>query len=324
MTETSLHRPTLAEIGAARERLAPHLARTPLVHLDLGLPDRKIFLKLETLSPIGAFKIRPALNAVLSRDPAALRNGVATISSGNMAYGMAWAARHAGVPMAAYMYADAPKTKIDGVRKLGGEVRFISHETWWRYITDVERPEISELLINPVTDQAVLAGNGTIGLEIVEDLPEVDCVLTPFGGGSLTSGVASAVKALRPATKIFGVEGEHATPVTAAIAAGRIVDVETTPAFIKSIGGPSLLPKMWPVTRELIDGAVVVTLAQVVEAMRLLFTRVKVVAEGAGAVSLAAAMTSPHATGNVVCIISGGNIDADDYMQVLRGEIPAA
>lgn len=322
--KTAPRRPTLDEVHAARDRLAPHLARTPLVPLDLGLPDRQIFLKLETLSPIGAFKIRPALNAVLTRDATALRDGVATVSSGNMAYGMAWAARHVGIPMAAYMYADAPKAKIDGVQKLGGEVRFISHEAWWQYITDAERPELTELLINPVTDQAVLAGNGTIGLEIVEDLPEVDCVLTPYGGGSLTSGVASAVTALRPEAKVLAVEGEHAAPVTAALAAGRIVDVETTPAFIKSIGGPSLLPQMWPLVSELIDGAAVVTLAQVVEAMRLLFAKAKIVAEGAGAAALAAAMTSPHATGNVVCIVSGGNIDAEDYMQVLRGEIPSA
>ncbi|MEP9372390.1 pyridoxal-phosphate dependent enzyme [Mesorhizobium sp. KR1-2] len=324
MTDTDPRRPTLDEIHAARERLAPHLARTPLIHLDLGLPDRKIFLKLETLSPIGAFKIRPALNAVLTRDAADLRNGVATVSSGNMAYGLAWAARHAGIPMAAYMYADAPKAKIEGVQKLGGQVRFISHEAWWQYITDAERPDLTELLINPVTDQAVLTGNGTIGMEIVEDLPEVDCVLTPYGGGSLTSGVASAVKALRPEAKVFAVEGEHAAPVTAALAAGRIVGVETTPAFIKSIGGPSLLPKMWPLVRDLIDGTAVVTLAQVVEAMRLLFASAKVVAEGAGAAALAAAMSNPHATGNVVCIVSGGNIDAEDYMQVLRGEIPSA
>jgi len=318
----ALQRPVLAAMQAAQARLGAYMQPTPLVPLDLALPDRRIFLKLETLSPIGAFKLRPALNALLSRQRAELSNGVATVSSGNMAYGMAWAARHAGVPMAAYMYTDAPKTKIEGVRKLGGEVRFISHEAWWRYITDAERPDISELIINPVTDQAVLAGNGTIGMEIVEDLPDVDCVLTPYGGGSLTSGVASAVKAIRPQAKILAVEGEHAAPVTASLASGRVEEVETTPAFIKSIGGPSLLPQMWPLVHGLIDGTAVVTLAQVVEAMQLLFTRAKVVAEGAGAASLAAALTSPHATGNVVCVISGGNIDAEDYIQVLRGKIP--
>lgn len=318
------HRPTLTEIADARLRIAPYMPRTPLVRLDLGLPDRQIFLKLETLSPIGAFKLRPALNALLSRDSLALANGVATTSSGNMAYGMAWAANRLGVPMAAYMYSGAPQTKIDGVRRLGGEVRFISMDTWWQYIIEADRPGAPELLINPVTDQAVLSGNGSIGMEIVEDLPEVDVVFTPYGGGSMTTGVASAVKALRPAAKILAVEDENAAPVTAALAAGRIVDIEMRPSFIKSIGGPSLLPQMWPVARELIDGAVTVSLDEVTAAMRRLFAKAKVVAEGAGAASLAAALSSDHARGNVVCVISGGNIDAGAYATVLAGNIPAA
>jgi threonine dehydratase len=315
-------RPSLAEIEAARARIGAYLSRTPLVPLDLDLPDRRIFLKLETLSPIGAFKLRPALNALLARDRQSLAKGVATTSSGNMAYGMAWAAKAVGVPMAAYMYSGAPRTKIDGVRRLGGEVRFISMETWWRYIIDAERPDLAELLVNPVTDQAVLAGNGSIGMEIVEDLPQVDVVLTPYGGGGLTTGVASAVKALKPKAKVFAVEDENAAPVTAALAAGRIIDIETKPSFIKSIGGPSLVPQLWPVVRELIDGAVTVGLEQVTDAMRLLFAKAKVVAEGAGAASLAAALSSDRAKGNVVCVISGGNIDADAYSTVLAGGIP--
>ncbi|AEH88704.1 MULTISPECIES: pyridoxal-phosphate dependent enzyme [Mesorhizobium] len=318
------HRPTLDEIAEARDRLAAWLPRTPLLRLDLGRADQRIFLKLETLSPIGAFKLRPALNTLLCRDADELRHGVATVSSGNMAYGLAWAARALGVPMAAYMYAGAPQTKIDGVRRLGGEVRFVSHETWWRYITAIERPDIDELLINPVTDQAVLAGNGTIGLEIVEDLPEVDFVLTPYGGGGMTTGVASALKALRPQARVFAVEDENAAPVTAALAAGRIVEIETRPSFIKSIGGPSLIPELWPLANQLIDGAIAVSLQQVTEAMRLLFSKAKVVAEGAGAASLAAALSSERATGNVVCVISGGNIDAEFYAQVLAGAIPPA
>jgi len=315
-------RPVLAAMQAAQARLGAYMRPTPLVPLDLGLPDRCIFLKLETLSPIGAFKLRPALNALESRQRAELSNGVATVSSGNMAYGMAWAAHALGVKMAAYMYEGAPQTKIDGVRGLGGEVRFIGVDDWWRYITDADRPQLDELLINPVTDQAVLDGNGTIGLEIVEALPEVDVVLTPYGGGSMTTGVASAVRALKPDTKILAVEDENAAPVTAALAAGRIVDIETKPSFIKSIGGPSLVPQLWPVARELIDGAETVSLEQVTDAVRLLFSRARVVAEGAGAASLAAALSSPRAQGNVVCVISGGNIDADAYATVLAGGIP--
>lgn len=317
-----LQAPTLQQIREAQARIRPHVRHTPLVALDLGLPDRRIYLKLETLQPIGAFKLRPALNAILTRDAAALRHGVATPSSGNMAYGMAWAARVAGVPMAAYMVSDAPQTKIDGVRRLGGEVRFISAETWWDYITEVKRPAHPELLINPVTDPAVLAGNGTIGLEIIEDLPSVDCVFTPFGGGSMTTGVSAAVKALRPQTRVYAVEAEHATPVTAALAAGRVVQVQAHNAFIKSIGGPSVVPGLWPLARQAIDGACVVRLDQVTDAMRMLFSHAKVVAEGAGAAALAAALVDPRATGHVVCVVSGGNIDAGMYAHILNGGIP--
>lgn len=321
-------RPTLAAMEAAARRLLPYMQPTPLVPLNLGpldggLPDRRIFLKLETLSPIGAFKLRPALNALLSRERGSLSNGVATVSSGNMAYGMAFAAHALGVKMAAYMYAGAPQAKIDGVRGLGGEVRFIGMDDWWRYITEADRPQLDELLINPVTDQAVLDGNGTVGLEIVEALPDVDVVFAPYGGGSMTTGVASAVKALKPHVKILACEDENAAPVAAALAAGRIVDIETKPSFIKSIGGPSVVPQLWPVARDLIDGTVSVSLEQVTEAMRMLFSKARVVAEGAGAASLAAALASPHAKGNVVCVISGGNIDADAYATVLAGGIPA-
>lgn len=319
---TAPRRPTRDEIAEARGRIAPHFARTPLVRLDHGFPDRQIFLKLETLSPIGAFKLRPALNALLSRDPADLQNGVAVTSSGNMAYGMAWAARLIGVPMVAYMYRGAPQTKIDGVRDLGGEVRFVSQETWWDYITEAARPDAPELLINPVTDQAILAGNGSIGMEIIEDLPDVDVVLTPYGGGSMTTGVASAVKATSDRCRVFAVEDDSAAPVSAALAAGRIVTIETRPSFIKSIGAPSLVPQLWPVARELIDGAIAVSPAQVT--MRLLFKKAKVVAEGAGAASLAAAIARPDFKGNIVCVISGGNIDAAAYSVVLGGGIPSA
>ncbi len=321
---TAPHRPTPDEIADARKRIAPHFARTPLVRLDLGFPDRQIFLKLETLSPIGAFKLRPALNAMLSRDPAALARGVAVTSSGNMAYGMAWAARLVGVPMVAYMYRGAPQTKIDGVRALGGEVRFVSAETWWDYITGTDRPDAPELLINPVIDQAVLVGNGSIGMEIIEDLPDVDVVLTPYGGGSMTTGVASALKAASDRCRVFAVEDDSAAPVSAALAAGQLVTIETRPSFIKSIGAPSLVPQLWPVARELIDGAIAVSPGEVCDAMRLLFKKAKVVAEGAGAASLAAAIARPDLKGNIVCVISGGNIDAATYSTVLGGGIPSA
>ena len=317
-------RPSLAQIVAARERIAPYICRTPLIELDLGLNDRRIFVKLETLQPIGAFKLRPALSALLARDAAALRQGIAVASSGNMAYGVAWAARMLGIPMAAYMVADAPLAKIEGVRSLGGEVRFIDSATWWHYITEVDRPNAAEGLLNPVLDVEVLAGNGTIGLEVTEDLSQVDWVLTPFGGGSLTVGVASALREQCPGAKVLAVEAEHASPATAALNAGQVCEVPVRASFIKSMGGPSIVPAMWPLIRGLIDGTSIVTMAQVVQAMNLLFRKVKVVAEGAGAASLAAALHDPRLRGNVVCVISGGNIDASAYQAALRGEVPVA
>jgi len=314
--------PTPQAIEAARALIAPHIRRTPLIELNLGLADRRVFVKLETLQPIGAFKLRAALAALLGRERSELQQGVAVPSSGNMAYGVAWAAHRLGVPMAAYMVADAPRAKIEGVRKLGGDVRFVTAETWWDYIVRTDSPDAPELLINPVTDAHVLAGNGSIGLEIVEDLPDPDWVLTPFGGGGLTSGVAAAVKARSPRTRVLAIEGEHAAPATAALQAGQVVTVPTTDSFVKSMGGPSVVPQLWPVVRELIDGTSVVTLAQIVQAMQLLFSHAKVVAEGAGAAALAAAIHDPRTTGSVVCVVSGGNIDPAAYVHALQGQVP--
>ena len=321
MTVPSL--PSLDDIRLARARLAPFVTRTPLVEVDIGAPGQRLFLKLETLQPVGAFKIRPALNAVLSHDPATLKSGVATVSSGNMAYALAWAAKSVGISMAAYMFANAPRTKIEGVQRLGGEVRIVSDQLWWRYIMQEEALPGAETMIHPVTARGVLEGNGTIGLEIIEDLPEVDHVLAPYGGGALLTGIAAAVKATRPGARMLAVESENATPVAAALAAGGPVNVAAGPSFIKSIGGPTVIPAFWPVARSVLDGSITVRLQDVVASMGLLFRHAKVVAEGAGAAALAAALAHPELRGNIVCIVSGGNIDASDYCQALSGQIPS-
>ena len=224
--------------------------------------------------------------------------------------------------MVTYMAKDAPQAKIDGVRRMGGEVRFVSPETWWNYITGAARPDSSETFINPVTDPGVLAGNGTIGLELMGQLPSVSSIWAPFGGGSLITGIASAYSGAQPRPAFYAADSDHAAPATAAIAEGRACEIPTCPSFIKSMGGPSVVPSLWSLTASLLSGTSVVSANDIVAATRLLFSANKTVAEGAGAASLAAALSDPRATGDVVCIISGGNIDAVDYIRILRGEVP--
>ncbi len=305
-----------------QDMLGNYIRPTPLIQLDTGLSDRRIFLKLETQPPIGAFKIRPALGAILLRDPSDLARGVATVSSGNLAYGLAWAAQALKIPMVAYMTRDAPQSKIDGVRHLGGEIRFVSQEQWWRFITQETTPDQPEVFINPVADPGVLAGNGSIGMELMDQLPELSSIWAPFGGGSLITGIAAGLRVRGSEADIFAVESDHAAPATAALTTGEICEVPVRPSFIRSMGGPTVVPQLWPLTREILSGTAVLTESEIAAAVRVLFYDAKVVAEGAGAAALAAVLRDKRATGDVVCIISGGNIDLVDYLEVLQGNIP--
>jgi len=288
--------------------------RTPLVRLD----DRT-WLKLENLQPIGSFKLRGALSAVRAASPAELADGVVTASAGNMAQGVAWAAREAGVRARVVAPEDAPRTKLDAVERLGGEIVLVSHEAWWQAMVDRDYGGVDGLFVHPVEDELVMAGNGTIGIELVEDLDAFDTVVIPWGGGGLTTGIASAVKALRPGVRIVTAEPETAAPLAAALRDGGPVEIDFRPSFVDGAGGRALLPTMWDRARELVDEAVAVPLDDVAEAMRLLAARAHVVAEGAGALALAA---SRRREDRCVCIVSGGNVDAAVLAQVLRGETP--
>ncbi len=290
------------------------MLRTPLVRLD----DR-IWLKLECLQPIGSFKLRGALSAVRAASSAELAGGVVTASAGNMAQGVAWAAREAGVRARVVAPENAPRAKLDAVERLGGEVIRVSHEAWWQAMVDRRYEGVDGLFVHPVEDEAVMAGNGTIGLELVEDLAAFDAVVVPWGGGGLTTGIASAVKALRPDVKIVTAEPETAAPLAAALAAGRPVDIDYRPSFVDGAGGRALLPTMWDRARGAVDEAVAVPLDDVAEAMRELAARARVVAEGAGALALAAARRRED---RCVCIVSGGNVDAAVLSRVLAGETP--
>jgi threonine dehydratase len=313
---------TIADIRAARDRLAGLVVRTPLVRLDVPEAAGEIWLKLENLQPIGSFKLRGATNAMLTADPAQRSRGVYTASAGNMAQGVAWSARRLGVPCTVVVPEHAPRTKIDAVERLGGRIVKVSFERWWQTMVDHAYPGIDGLFVHPVSDPAVVAGNGTIGLEIVEDLPDVDTVLVPFGGGGLSSGIATAVRALKPDARVFGCEVATSTPLTSALAAGEPVRVTRQPSFVDGIGGMGVLAEMWPLVSAVLSGALVSSVEEIAAAVRLLMERARVVAEGAGAASLAAAL-GHRVGGRVVCVVSGGNIDAHKLATILSGEVPA-
>jgi threonine dehydratase len=294
----------LEEIRRARERIGDDVLRTPLIPFA---PDPRILLKLECLQPIGCFKLRGALSAVRAASKAELADGVVTASAGNMAQGVAWAAREVGVPARAIAPTDAPRAKLDRVEALGGEVIPVSHEEWWQAMVDRGRADVPGFFVHPVDDEAVIAGNGTIGLEIAEDAPEFDTVLVPWGGGGLTSGIASALKALRPAVRVVAVEPDTAAPLAASLGHAEPRAIEFQPSWVDGAGGRAVLPAMWERAQELVDEAAAVSLEETAEAVRLLATRAHVVAEGAGALALAAALRRDD---RCVCIVSGGNIDA--------------
>ena len=308
---------TADDVLAARDRIAPIVKRTPLVPLE-GIDG--IYLKLETLQPIRSFKVRGAANAIGMLSADELADGVYTASAGNMAQGLAWAARHHGVPCSVVVPEDAPRTKLDAVRRLGAEIVSLPYAEWWSVLaTHRYAPLEPARFIHPVSDVAVMAGNGTIGLEILEDMPDVEAVLVPFGGGGLSCGIAAAIRAANPNVRVFGCEVETAAPLRAALAAGGPVESTRTPTFVDGIGAPIVLSEMWPVVKRLLSGSLVVSLGEVESAIKVLVERAAVVAEGAGAVSMAAGLKRLGADRRMVCIVSGGNIDVSVLSRILGG-----
>jgi threonine dehydratase len=311
----------LEEIRRARERLGESVLRTPLVRFDADAPC-EIWLKLECLQPVGSFKLRGALSAIRAASPAELAGGVVTASAGNMAQGVAWAAREAGVAARIVAPDTAPRAKLDAVERLGGEVIPVPHEVWWQTMVERRYEGVDGLFVHPVEDDAVQAGNGTIGLELCEELDSFDAVVVPWGGGGLTTGIASAVKALRPGVRVVTAEPETAAPLSASFAAGAPAEIDYTTSFVDGAGGRALLPSMWEHARALVDSATSVPLGDAADAIRRLASRARIVAEGAGALAPAAALRGAAGEGRVVCIVSGGNIDAAVLARVLAGETP--
>jgi threonine dehydratase len=309
----------LAAIEAARERITGTAIRTPLIRLRVEDAPADIYLKLENLQPIGSFKIRGATNAVLLAPAADRASGLVTASAGNMAQGVAWAARELGVPATIAVPQQAPEAKLAAITRLGGQIRKLPYDDWWNVIVTGRLDGASGLFVHPVQDPGVMAGNGTIGLEILEDLPDPDAVVIPYGGGGLTAGIASAVKALRPATKIFTAEPETGAALAAALAAGHPADVDYRASFVDGAGSKRVLDSMWPLVAPLVDGALTVPVSEAAAAVRLLAERARVIAEGAGALAPAAALAGHAGPGKVVCVVSGGNINLSKLAGILTG-----
>jgi len=300
---------SLAAIEDARRRTAGMALRTPLVRLNGFDVAGEIYLKLENLQPIGSFKIRGAANAMAHLSPAQLERGVLTASAGNMAQGVAWRARELGIPCTVVAPETAPETKLDAIARLGGRVIKVSFERWWQTFQDRAYPGVDATFIHAFDDPHVMAGNGVIGLEILEDLPDVDTVVIPWGGGGLACGIASAVRAARPSCRLYAAEVATAAPLAASLSAGTVQLVEYQPSFVDGIGSKTVLPQMLDRAQKLIDGALVAGLAEVAAAVRLLAERNRVIAEGAGACPVACALSGQAGAGKIVCVVSGGNID---------------
>jgi len=308
---------TIEEIEAARERIAATILRTPLVELQ-GTTQPRIFLKLENLQPINSFKLRGAANAVARLDPKKRKLGVWTISAGNAGQGVAYAARQAGVPCTVVAIDLAPETKIARMRALGAHVVKASWDACWEGLERRTFPGIEGTFVHPFDDDHFIAGNASAGLEILEDLPDVATVITALGGGGLVTGVASAIRAKKPDVRVFVAEPETAAPYARSLELGRPSPFEGwRPTFVDGAGGKSIFPRMWERMRGLVDGSIVVTLDETRHAMRVLAERTRVIAEGAGALSVAAALSGKAGDGPIVALVSGGNIDLTSFCEAI-------
>ena len=309
--------PTLAEVQEARRAIAGTAIRTPLVRLNVSHAAAEIYLKLENLQPIGSFKIRGAANAIAHLSAAQLQRGVVTASAGNMAQGVAWRAQELGIPCTVITPETAPQTKISAIERLGGRVVKVSFDEWWRAFEERAYPGVEGTFIHAFDDLNVMAGNGTIGLELLEDLPDVDTVVIPWGGGGLACGIGSVLREIKPTCKIFAAEVASAAPLSYSWKAGSPQVIEPQRSFVDGVGGKSVFPQMFERARRLIDGTLVAQVAEVASALRLMAERNRIVAEGAGATPVACALAGSAGAGKVVCVVSGGNIDLAKLAEIL-------
>ena len=314
---------SLEDIESARARIASTVVRTPLLRLEAGSDGPEIRLKLENLQPTNSYKLRGAMNAVVMLPEAARRQGVWTISAGNAGQGVAYAARQAGVACSVVVIETAPAAKIERMKALGAKLIPVSYEDAWKALDARAFPGMDGTFVHPFDDHNFIAGHGTMGLEILEDAPDTAAVIAGIGGGGLITGVASAIKARKPHIKIWGAEPTTAAPAARSFACGSAQAFPGWEAsFVDGAGGKSVFPRMWERMRDLVEGSIVVSLEQTKQAMRMLAERSRVIAEGAGALALAAALTGSAGRGPIVVIVSGGNIDLSKFCEILGSQPP--
>jgi threonine dehydratase len=308
----------LSEIRAARERIAKTIVRTPLIRLEPGPGQPDIRLKLENLQPINAYKLRGAANAVALLSDSERKRGVWTISAGNAGQGVAHAARDAGVPCAVVVVETAPQSKLERMKALGAKLIPVPYDVAWKALDERVFPGAEGTFIHPFDDHNFIAGHATMGLEILEDAPDTKAVIASIGGGGLITGVASAIKALNPEVKVFGVEPETAAPAALSFEKGSPqVFANWKASFVDGAGGQSMFPRMWERMKPVVDGYIVVSLEATKSAMRLMAEKARVISEGAGALPLAAALGGRAGKGPIVAIVSGGNIDLNKFCELI-------
>ena len=318
---SAMHEPIrLEEILAAQRRIQGRALRTPLVRLNVDDAPADIHLKLENLQPIGSFKLRGALNLLDQMNPDELASGVWTASAGNMAQGLAWSAREKGIHCTVVVPDTAPEAKLSAIRRLGAAIVTVTREAFFEILATRHHPGMSGTFAHAFSDRRMMAGNGTIGLEILEDLPDVDVIVVPYGGGGLSCGIASAVKASTKQVKVFACEPETAAPLNHSLAAGKPVTPPFEWTFIDGAGGPRVYPEMFDLAQQVLDGAFMVPVDAVKQAIALLMERNHVVAEGAGALGVSAALGGLAGAGRVCCVVSGGNIDQAVLASILQKE----
>lgn len=309
-------------MAAARNNILGRAIRTPLLKLNAENPDCNIYLKLENLQPLGSFKIRPAVNVLRTMVPERLQRGVLTASAGNFGQGLAFAAREIGVPITVIVPESSAAIKATALASLGATVVRVPFDEWWAALTRRSFAGAEGVFVHPVAECAVVAGNATIGAEILEDLPNVEAVVVPFGGGGLISGIGSVMRRLGRTVRMIAAESAASQPAAAALANGGPITVRHIQSFVDGMGSTTVLEEMWPLVRQSVDAAVCVSFAQIADAIRVLATRHHVIAEAAGAASVAAAMAGMAGSGKIVCIVSGGNIDAAKLGAILNGQNP--